>query len=247
MMAELSRRVRSAVRAAGVVALNRQSKCQDLGGMDIEIDSLLYAGLRNVLPESSWFSEERRTTESVPTSGLAWIVDPIDGTRDLIRGRPGWAVSVCLVKDLQLLVGALAVPARGEIWHAVRGGGAWRNGKRLTCSRRKHLAGARIAANAVPHRDRHLVCVGRPYSLAVRVGMVASDEADLATSFSDIHVWDVAAALLIAKEAGAQATTACNREIKLDASHGAIPSLVVANPSLHVELIAEIAQRACFQ
>ena len=61
-----------------------------------------------------------------------WVVDPIDGTRDYLRGRPGWSVSVALVEHGAVRIGILAAPARNELWIARVGEGATRNGRMLS-------------------------------------------------------------------------------------------------------------------
>src|SRR3546814_12328748 len=76
-----------------------------------------------------------------------WCVDPIDGTRDFIRGRPGWAVSVALVVDGAPELGVLYAPALDELWVARRGQGATLNGETLRASRRTRFDGARVPAD----------------------------------------------------------------------------------------------------
>jgi len=71
---------------------------------------------------------------------LIWLVDPIDGTRDFIHGRKGWAVSVALISAGKPLIGMLAAPAQGEEWLSLAGQGATRNGEVLKASNRLHCA-----------------------------------------------------------------------------------------------------------
>src|SRR3546814_11218160 len=108
-----------------------------------------------------------------------WVVDPIDGTRDYLRGRRGWAVSVALVEKGEPVLGLLAAPARRELWVAQKGKGAWRNGKPLVASRRKIFSGARVPADQLPKVDFDLTQVHKPNSIAIRMAMGAADEADL--------------------------------------------------------------------
>src|SRR3546814_7493756 len=82
-----------------------------------------------------------------------WVVDPIDGTRDYLRGRPGWAVSVALVEHGEARFGILAAPARNELWIAQAGAGATRNGRTLRAGSRSILRGSRVPADQLP-RDR---------------------------------------------------------------------------------------------
>ena len=75
---------------------------------DIEIDDFLRRELCALLPAAGWLSEETADRPERLEKGLCWLVDPIDGTRDFIRGRSGWAVSVALVSERRPLIGMLA-------------------------------------------------------------------------------------------------------------------------------------------
>src|SRR3546814_19113663 len=83
-------------------------------------------------------------------------VDPIDGTRDFIRGRPGWCVSVALVIDGAPELGVLYAPALDELWVAQKGKGATLNGEALRASRRMIFDGSRVPADSLPKVDRDL-------------------------------------------------------------------------------------------
>src|SRR3546814_2427597 len=97
-----------------------------------------------------------------------WVVDPIDGTRDYLRGRRGWAVSVALVEKGEPVLGLLAAPARRELWVAQKGKGAWRNGEPLVASRRKIFSGARVPADQLPKVDFDLTQEHKHNSIAPR-------------------------------------------------------------------------------
>lgn len=107
---------------------------------DIAVDTFLKRELGVLLPSAGWLSEETVDHPERLERGLCWLVDPIDGTRDFVRGRPGWAVSVALVSEGRPLIGVLSAPAREEYWSAVAGRGATRNGLPLAASTRQVLA-----------------------------------------------------------------------------------------------------------
>jgi myo-inositol-1(or 4)-monophosphatase len=146
---------------------------------DMAVDAFLKRELGALLPAAGWLSEETVDDPERLARDLIWLVDPIDGTRDFIRGRTGWAVSVALISSGRPLIGSLAAPARGEFWHAIAGQGSWRNGKPLVASQRREFAGARVPTDALPKEDRDLAIVAKPNSIALRAAMVAADEADL--------------------------------------------------------------------
>jgi myo-inositol-1(or 4)-monophosphatase len=171
-------------------------------------------------------------------------VDPIDGTRDFIRGRAGWAVSVALISACKPLIGSLVAPARGETWSATAGQGAWRNGERLQASTRKELPGARVPADSLPREDRDLSIVDKPNSIALRIAMVAAGEADLVATLRWGYEWDVAAATLIAREAGAAVTDAFGKPLVYNKRDPRAFGLLVSAPAIHRAAVARLASRA---
>ena len=83
---------------------------------DLLVDRYLRRELTQLLPAAGWLSEETTDAPERLEGGLIWLVDPIDGTRDYIRGREGWCVSVALINNGRPLFGLLCAPARGEFW-----------------------------------------------------------------------------------------------------------------------------------
>lgn len=210
--ADLTRAVANVAAEAGQMALARwrtdfrrweKTPGSPVCEVDLDVDAMLRVRLAALLPDAGWLSEE--SVDNADRLGCArvWVVDPIDGTRDYIRGRDGWAVSVALVEDGRPVIGVLAAPARGELWLARAGGGATRNGRTLCAGYRREMPGARVPVDALPKADRDLVAVFKPNSIALRIAMVASDEADLVATLRWGNEWDIAAAALIASEAGA--------------------------------------------
>ncbi len=170
------------------------------------------------------------------------MVDPIDGTRDFIRGRTGWAVSVALVEDGVVVLGCLAAPARGQVFVAGRGSGAMLNGTPLAVSGRTDPAGARLPVEAVNLTARFwpepwdAVAVERPNSLALRIAHVASGFADGWIEGRTIAEWDVAAAALILTEAGGTITDGAGELLRFNQPVPDVRGIVAATPALHAEL-----------
>ena len=102
--------------------------------VDLDVNDLIRRRLSALLPDAGWLSEETVDNADRLAQSRLWVVDPIDGTRDFVRGRPGWAVSIALVEDGQPLIGVLDAPARDEVWRAEAGKGATRNGVRQNLS-----------------------------------------------------------------------------------------------------------------
>ena len=103
-----------------------KGKNNPVSDIDMAVDAFLTTKLRAILPEAAWLSEESADDPSRLNARLLWLVDPIDGTRDYVRGRSGWCVSVALVADgLPVFAGlmlAVEPAAEGrfvvEDWHA---------------------------------------------------------------------------------------------------------------------------------
>lgn len=201
--------------------------------IDLSVDKRLRAELLPLLPDAGWLSEERADDPARLACRRVWIVDPIDGTRDYLRGRSGWAVSVALVEDGLPVLGVLAAPGRGERWTAEAGRGAWRNGERLAVSDRSDLAGARVPADVLPKADRDLVAVPKPNGIALRMALVAGGEADLLVAGKLGHEWDIAAAALIAAEAGATVTDGAGVQFRFNKPDPSALGVLVAVPELH--------------
>jgi len=212
--------------------------------VDLEVDSFLRERLAAVDPDAGWLSEETIDASDRIERRRLWVVDPIDGTRDYLRGRPGWCVSVALVEDRVPVLGVLAAPARDELWTAARGRGSARNGTSLRVSPRAALAGARVPADQLPKVDRDLEAVAKPNSIALRIAMVAAGEADLVATLRWGFEWDIAAAALIAEEAGATVSGALGQPLAFNTASGEAFGVLVATPGIHAAAVARLRERA---
>ena len=238
---------------AGALALGRAKdgfrRWEKAGGepvceVDLAVDQLLKMRLTALDPEAGWLSEETADDRARLGAKRVWVVDPIDGTRDYLRGRPGWAVSVALVEHGRPVLGVLEAPARGERWTGCLGEGAWRNGALIRVSPRDSLVGARVPADQLPRRDNDLVAVPKPNSIALRIAMVAAGEADLVATMRWGHEWDVAAAALIAGEAGATVTDALGAPLAFNTSSAEAFGVLVTPPGIHAAAIERLATYA---
>ena len=212
--------------------------------VDLMVDGFLREQLIALDPEAGWLSEETADESDRIERRRVWVVDPIDGTRDYLRGRPGWAVSVALAEDRQVRYGVLAAPARDELWTAERGRGAWRNGVRLQVSDRAEFSGARVPADSLPRVDRDLVMVDKPNSIALRIAMVAAGEADLLATLRWGREWDIAAAALIAEEAGATVTGTLGQPLTFNSPDARAFGILATTPAIHEAAVDRLRERA---
>lgn len=249
-------RLESIVREAGRIAIGRwpgaghsvdsweKEAGSPVSASDIEVDEFLRRELGQLLPSAGWLSEESADHPRRLGKGLIWLVDPIDGTRDFIHGRSGWSVSVALVSEGRPLIGMLAAPARDEEWLGVAGQGAWRNGIPLKASSRMIFTGSRVPADSLSVEDKDLTLVDKPNSIALRIAMVGADEADLLATLRWGFEWDIAAATLIAREAGAAISDAFGAPLNFNKADPRAFGLLVSAPGIHAAAVERLADRA---
>ena len=212
--------------------------------IDLAVDERLQAILHEIAPDAGWLSEETADDKARLDRRRMWCVDPIDGTRDYVRGRKGWCVSIALVEDGAPRFGVLYAPARDEIWVAEKGQGASRNGMPITASRRTDFSGARVPTADLPKMDRDLTKVEQPNSIALRMAMVANDEADLVATLRWGYEWDIAAATLIAAEAGASVTDAFGKPLRFNTPRAQAFGVIASSPHIHGAAVERLADRA---
>jgi myo-inositol-1(or 4)-monophosphatase len=204
-------------RADGPGPIGRKSTPTDLvTAMDRASEQLVVAGLLAARPDDAVLGEEGGTRAG--TSGVRWLLDPIDGTVNYVYGLRQYAVSLAAEVDGVPVAGAVLNPETGEEWTATRGGGAWRAGHRLSGPQttsveqslvgtgfgydaRQRAAQARVVAALLPQvRD-----IRRFGSAALDLCFVAEGRLD-AFYESGLNPWDSAAGGLIAEEAGVLVT-----------------------------------------
>jgi myo-inositol-1(or 4)-monophosphatase len=212
--------------------------------VDLEVDAFIKARLSALLPDAGWLSEETVDSPDRLARSRIWVVDPIDGTRDYIRGREGWAVSIALVENGQPVIGVLDCPPRAAVFRAATGQGATLNDAPIHAAHRTQLPGARVPTEALPKADRDLVTVYRPNSIALRIAMVAAGEADLVATLRWGNEWDIAAATLIAREAGAAVTDAFGQPLTFNTRRAEAFGVLATAAGLHSAAVERLGDRA---
>jgi histidinol-phosphatase len=178
---------------------------------DSQCERAIVERIRRSFPGDGILAEEGTSAES--RTGRKWIVDPIDGTRDYVRGTPLWANLVALEQDGEVVLGVVNLPCLGWLCHATKGAGAYRNGKPLRVSSRTRIEESIFCANAfnylsrTPFRDRLLDWMARYW--AVRGMGGAADAMMLAAGEVEVWIepvakpWDFAPLKIVGEEAGA--------------------------------------------
>ena len=187
--------------------------------VDQETERRLVAGLRQLLPEAGFITEEGTAGPDTHTGKFTWIIDPLDGTTNFVHGLPVYSISVALLHRKELAVGVVHEVNRDESFRAVRGGGAFCNGQPIHVSDVSGLNNALIATG-FPYTDfgllsRYLPVLGafmtrshgvrRLGSAAVDLAYVAAGRFEAFFEFN-LNAYDVAAGILLVREAGGHVT-----------------------------------------
>lgn len=206
--------------------------------MDKASERLIVDSILAVRPDDGIIGEEGSDRPS--KSGYTWVIDPIDGTVNYLYGMAGWSISIAVKDELGVCVGVVYSPTIDALFTSVRGGGSFKNGRRLKCNDPIELNRALIATGFAYRAEQREVQVAqfnklireiRDYrrngSAAIDICNVASGEVDGYYEIG-LHEWDLAAAELIAKEAGAKVSIHGDLVIAAGAHlHGALARILL--------------------
>ena len=217
---------------------------------DTRVEKVIREHLAQARPEDSILGEEFGTQGA---SSRQWIVDPIDGTSNFVRGVPNWGALIALVIDGVPQVGVVSAPALGRRWYAATGHGAWlqhegAEPRRLHVSGIDDLAAASFSYNSLKHWDQYgrtdqLLDLSRAVERTRAYGdlwsymLLAEGAIDIAGEF-DVKPWDIAALVPIGREAGGRVTDVDGAENALDTL-----SVIATNGLLHDDVLARLYAR----
>jgi myo-inositol-1(or 4)-monophosphatase len=253
--------LRDAAHEAGRLALKlqegglqtwRKTDRSPVTSADLAIDELLKTRLRAARPDYGWLSEETADDPERLSRDRVFMVDPIDGTRAYISGRPWWVVSVAVAEEGRPVAGVVYNAALEETYEATEGGGAFLNGRPIHCSTTTVLDSSAMLADPAlfagaweePWPEMR---VERRNAIAYRMALVAAGAFDAAIALNDKHDWDIAAGLVIASEAGAVSTDHKGRNLPLNTPAARNPSLICTAPALHPLILARTAPIDLFE
>ncbi len=222
---------------------------------DIRAEQTLKEELNKARPGYAFLMEESGASGSENWT-WRWVVDPLDGTTNFLHGIPHWAISIGLERRLadgtsELAAGLIYAPAADEMFWAEKGGGAFVNERRMRVSARRDMTEA-VFATGVPFRavsavrrnafSRTMISLMPQVAGIRRFGAAALDLAWVAAGRYDgywelgIHNWDMAAGLLMVREAGGYASST-GEEDPRDSGN-----VVAGNPHLHAKLREAVIQ-----
>jgi myo-inositol-1(or 4)-monophosphatase len=216
---------------------------------DRKAEKLIREELMKARPTYGFLGEE--SEEIIGTDGAhRWIVDPLDGTTNFLHGIPCFAISIALERNGEMVAAVVLNPATDELFTAERGGGAFLNDRRLRVAARKNLSDAVIGCG-VPHLGRgnhgkflvELRHVMGEVAGMRRLGAASLDLAYVAAGRfdgfweRDLAPWDLAAGILLIREAGGYATDLSGGSAMIDTG-----TIVAGNEYIH-KALSEVVHR----
>jgi len=213
---------------------------------DIAVDNFLRERLRDPSGRTGWLSEETEDDPQRLQASRILIIDPIDGTRAYIGGRPDWSIATALVENGRPVVAVLYAPVEDEMFVAIAGQGVTINDVPINATD-GGVEDARIAGP--PGYLKRLQAIAPPFvalpkihSLALRFARVAQGAIDAAFASGNAHDWDLAAADLMVHESGGALTTFGGRPLIYNKPEPLHPPLVAAGPQRHAALAALVQE-----
>lgn len=198
------------------LAISKKAPRDFVTAADVAVEAFLKEALSKIYPQFGFWGEESGQSEN---QLARWVVDPIDGTHSFSKGQYFWAISVALEIDHELVAGAVYAPALNDYYTAKKGEGAFKNGEPIGVSLEDDLEGAMIATGFACLRayldDNNLDRFNRIAqkttgqrrfgSAALDVCLVADGQVD-AYWEQELNLYDIAAGVVVAREAGATVT-----------------------------------------
>ncbi len=210
---------------------------------DHKAEEIIFSELSRARPGYGFIMEERGRVEGADKSHT-WIVDPLDGTTNFLHGNPLFSISIGLEREGEFVAGLIYMPVLNETYTAEKGKGAFLNDRRIRVAARSRLADSMIATG-IPHLGRpgqkqflaELDVVMGTVAGVRRTGSAALDLAWTAAGRFDgywennIYIWDVAAGIVILREAGGYITDPAGKPVTLETRN-----FLAGNESIHNDM-----------
>jgi myo-inositol-1(or 4)-monophosphatase len=209
---------------------------------DLEADRALKKILHDPFPDYGWLSEETADNDARLACRRVWIVDPLDGTKDFIKGIPEFVVAIALVEDGTPVLGVTYNPIRREMFWAARGAGCHLGARRVRVTRTRALRRAKVlASRSETGRGEWEAFLGKlnaiPMgSVAYKLALVAGGKADATFTRSPKSEWDVASGAALIVEAGGTVTDIGGNPVRFNQKQVKLEGFIADNTLLHREL-----------
>ena len=165
---------------------------------DVKAEKIIIEELKKARPNYSIISEENGVEKNKDTSN-SWIIDPIDGTINFLHGIPHFAISIALKSDDEIICGLIFDPIKDEMFYAEKNNGAFFNNQRIRVSNKNNLDECLFAVGKL--KNEPSFTYRRSGCAALDIAYVASGRLD-GYAQSNLNLWDIAAGIVLIKEAG---------------------------------------------
>lgn len=221
---------------------------------DVKSNEILKSKIASNFPDDGWLSEETVDDKTRLEKKRVWVVDPLDGTNDFLKGIPEFSISVALVEDKSPVIGIVYNPISGELYFGVKGEGAYLRKIKTQeliklgldeVSKSNDIEDASIILSRKElSQVERLEVLAKKFkevkfreSIAYKIVSVASGWADAVVSIFDKSEWDLAGAHIIAEEAGLKVTDSQGNKIFYNGENIRRKGVIVANQTLHDEIL----------
>jgi len=167
---------------------------------DIKTEKIIIEELKKARPNYSIISEENGSEKNKDYKNT-WIIDPIDGTINFLHGIPHFAISIGLLSNDEIKTGLIFDPIKNEMFYADKDNGAFFNNERIRVSKKNELSECLFATGGKKYNSINEITTRKSGCAALDLAYVASGRYD-GYCQSNLNLWDIAAGLIIIKEAG---------------------------------------------
>jgi len=215
-----------------------------------EADRAVDAALRQILLRDGegWLSEESVDDLSRLSKSRVWVVDPLDGTREFVKGVPEFCVSIGFVDQGYPVAGGICNPATGETFIGAVDAGVRYNGEAARASSRSRLDGAVVLASRSEIKrgewrqfEKGPMQIKAMGSVAYKLALVSAGRADATFTLTPKHEWDVAAGAALVLSSGGLVATLENAPFRANNRNVLLSGLIASGPDLQRELLEHLA------
>ncbi len=233
----------------GTVTVQKKENNSPLTEADVESNRIIQAAIMDAFPDDGWLSEETRDTDERLGKQRAWIVDPLDGTREFVKRIPEFVVCIGLADRGEAVVGVEYNPVSEEFFAGAKGLGLTLNGAAVHTTELADLKQARVLASRSEDKrgewdefcdDMRVELTG---SVAYKLGLIAAGRADATFSLTPKNEWDVCAGAALILAGGGRMTDRYAKPLRFNQSDTKLPGLIACAASLFDPIVALLRQR----
>ena len=224
------------------ISVKYKSKNQPVTNADIEINNFLFDFFKKETPNFGWLSEESLDDKSRFKSDYFWCLDPIDGTRSYILGKPEYTISLALINNFKPILGIIYNPITKEYFSAEKHKGAFCNNTQIKVNSKKNLE---VCSLAISNSEMNMLKsykflnskdIKKIGSIAYKIALVAKGKIDIAISLTKKNDWDLAASDLLIREANGKIMETNGEKIIYNTQNLNINSVMASNLDIILKL-----------